>query len=866
MALEIWTQKTGYDLGIVSERTIINSQLPISYSSIADPSKVSFSVISGKLPPGVRLVGDRFQGTPFEVARNTGFKFVLRASYNNQIADRTFTVTVEGPDEPFWTTQEGLLPVGPNNLLYILDSTYVDFQLEGIDYDTAAGQGLTYTIFDGDGELPPGLMLTNYGRIVGFIQPLLAIPVIEGNGNFDTSTFDNIGYDLGFRPSNGFDSWIYDITTYDLSAKNLYPKKLNRNYEFIVTITDGDTVTRRQFRIYVVGEDHFRADSVVNKVGQGTYTADSSYVKAPIWITPANLGLRRANNYQTFKLDIYEDPDNGPIAYRLDDINPLVYGFASRVTLADNILDGTTVTIAKTTAIPEVGQLLCYDKNLASVLISKTYTINGVTSLGNNTYRLSVYPFLESDIADSTEVRIGIKSKLPPGMQFDQGTAEVFGVVPYMPAITKEYKFTITATRLSMLGETARSSRTFSVKLLGEIESVITWNTDPDLGTIDADMVSTLFVNASTTLDSSILLYRIIEGVLPNGLELNMSGDIIGKPRQYKNEIGQGLTTFDSENLTFDGNSTTIDRVYTFTVETRDALGYSASTRTFTVKVNTPNDRLYSNLIVRPFLKPVQRNSFKAFIRDSTIFDVKYIYRLNDPNFGVQQDLKMLVYAGIETKSATEIVSAIGKNHQPKRFKLGDIKIAQAIIPGTHTVVYDVIYLEVIDPLEKGNISLNEFIYTKSSSHKITVDQSNQYYAGPFDQDTPTFRRASPFLGKIDRTDLFAGDPGTRIKFPSSIALWRYRIKQLGLTERHYLPLWMRSVQVGKVQELGFVKAIPLCFCLPNTANEIFLNIKHSSFDFKSLDYVIDRYIIDRVDGYNYDKYIAFKNDRTTIT
>ena len=865
MALDIWTQKSGYSFGVIAERSIIDSQLPINYTNIPTPSAVTFKVISGKLPPGIRLVGDRFVGTPFEVARVTDFKFVIRASYNGQIADRTFNVSVEGPDEPFWTTQEGLLPVGPNDHLYILDSTYVDFQLEGIDYDTAAGQGLTYTIFDGDGELPPGLMMTPQGRIVGFIQPLLAIPVLADNGNYDTSVFDKVSYDFGFRPSNGFDSWIFDITTYDLAVKNLYPKKLNRNYEFIATITDGDSVARRKFRIYVVGEDHFRADSVVNKVGQGTFTTDSSYVKTPIWTTPSNLGFRRANNYQTFRLDIYEDPDNGPVTYRLETVNPITYGTASKVALTDNILDSSAITITKTSGIPEVGQKLFYDKNVTALLISGTYNITNVVSLGNNTYRLSVYPFLESDISDSTLVRIGTPSVLPPGMQFDLGTSEVFGVVPYMPAVTKEYKFTITATRLSLLGETAFSSRTFSVKLLGEIESVVTWNTASDLGTIDADMISTLFVSASTTLTDSILMYRLVSGYLPNGLSINMSGEIVGKVRQYFTDLGPGLTTFDGEDLTFDGGGMTIDREYTFTVETKDALGYSASTRTFKLKVNTPNDRLYSNLVVKPFLKPDQRNSFKAFIRNSSIFDVRYVYRLNDPNFGVQQELKMLVYAGIETKSAAEVVSAIGRNHGPKRFRIGDVKVAQAILPGTHTVVYDVIYLDILDPLEKGAIHLDPIIYTKPNNDKIRVDQTNQFFEGPFDQETPTFKRPSPFLARIDRNDVFAGDPGSRIKFPSSISLWRYRIKQLGLTERHYLPLWMRSIQQGSVQELGYVKAVPLCFCKPGTANEIYLNIKHSGFDFKSLDYVIDRYIIDRVDGYSYDKYIAFKNDRTTI-
>lgn len=76
----------------------------------------------------------------------------------------------------------------------------------------------------------------------------------------------------------------------------------------------------------------------------------------------------------------------------------------------------------------------------------------------------------------------------------------------------------------------------------------------------------------------------------------------------------------------------------------------------------------------------------------------------------------------------------------------------------------------------------------------------------------------------------------------------------------------MRTIQDGDVQELDYIKAIPLCYCKPGQADDVLLNIKNRAFDFKQIDYVIDRYIIDSVTGYSADKYIAFKNDRTTIS
>jgi hypothetical protein len=234
----------------------------------------------------------------------------------------------------------------------------------------------------------------------------------------------------------------------------------------------------------------------------------------------------------------------------------------------------------------------------------------------------------------------------------------------------------------------------------------------------------------------------------------------------------------------------------------------------------------------------------------------------------------MLVYAGVETKEAAEYINKVmSKNHKPKRFKFGQLKKAIAKVPGTTDEVYEVVYVQMLDPLEKGKKHLPDLIKLRPSSLNITIDQNNQFYNGPFTLDSQTWRRPSPFNLTLDASNVFAGDSGTQIKFPSSISLWRHRIRNMpdASRERHYLPLWMRSIQEGSVTELDYVAAIPLCFCKPGSADYIMLNInnylKTTGFDFNQLDYTVDRYIIDSVDGaYNTDKYLVFKNDRTSIT
>ena len=1174
MALSVWTQTSGFSLGTINERQTVNIPLPIisSYG-------LTFQLISGKLPQGLRISGSKIIGTPFEVPRTTEFKFVIRASNSTDLSDRTFSLTVVGADEPQWLSAEGILPIGTNNAYYILDSSFIDFQLSAKDTDTATGQQLQFFIASGDGELPPGLILTTSGRITGFIQPLLAIPLKSGNGNYDKSLFDDIAYDFGYRSSNGYDTYVYDLTVYDFSVPTARPRKLNRNYEFIATITDGDTVTKRKFRIFVVGDDFFRADNVITTAGTGAYTADITYVRAPIFTTPNYLGLRRANNYQSFKIDTYEGfSDLGPIVYAFSNINALISGVCIRELSSDNRLGLTNIRVERASSIPKVGYKITFNGELEGGT-EQIYTITGVDILGGDSYRLSVNVPLELTIPNGAAIYIGTDSIMPQGMEFDETSSEVFGTVPYQPAITKTYTFTIKAIRFGQGSEVSISRRVFTVDILGEVESVMTWVSPSDLGTIDTGYVSTLSIVATSTISTSAVLYTIEDGRLPAGLTLNLDGEIVGKvnqlsskyhynsywkpskryivndivkqnnikgiksvtrrkntasvvtsvdhdfvtgdlveivsddlnfnyynavsvtiapiqlqsfstitgtgpyrvtfnipaqtlaplapvftlikglatgtlPQVYNNvpaasssgagtgarfkvekglnggsptytgvttitlldtgtgylpgeritisgaslggvngvhdltfttssglefwyringnsntnyngrffstastlntvtlnfntnpgtwgtgtisvttgpgtyeaqtliiplnyfsypnkgsslsmkvaggttynaptyykattehvsgltfntanwsiyrfpESDKSLTTYDDNTLTFDGGSTTTDRSYTFTVRARDQLGYSAITQTFTLFVNTPNNSYYSNLTARPFLKLDQRSMFKDFITDPTIFDPTLIYRPNDPYFGIQRDLKMLVFGGIETKAAVEYVSAMGRNHKPKRFNLGQLKKAVAKVPGTNDVVYEVIYVEALDPLEKGKKRLPTTVKYSKNNLNITTDTNNEFYNGPFNVDNPFWKRPIPLSVTLDRTDIFAGDPETAWRFPSSISLWRYRIKNMPdtVSERNYMPLWMRSIQPGDTQEINYVAAIPLCYCRSGGADDILLNIKNSNFDFKLLDYTIDRYVIDSVTGEYTDKYLVFRNDRTTIT
>jgi hypothetical protein len=172
-------------------------------------------------------------------------------------------------------------------------------------------------------------------------------------------------------------------------------------------------------------------------------------------------------------------------------------------------------------------------------------------------------------------------------------------------------------------------------------------------------------------------------------------------------------------------------------------------------------------------------------------------------------------------------------------------------------------------------------------SNTITADASNNLWPKSYTTNNEPFFPDPKDIITVDQTSILGSDPNGRIRYPNSYLNWRERLKNWQdndpldpdtildkfITERNYLPLWMRSFQDDTRQQLGFVLALPLCYCLPGYGTEIALNIKNyqstTGFDFKNLDFTVDRFIIDSVipnGEQNYgDKYLVFKNNEVTL-
>mgnify|MGYP003348506962 CR=1 FL=1 len=183
----------------------------------------------------------------------------------------------------------------------------------------------------------------------------------------------------------------------------------------------------------------------------------------------------------------------------------------------------------------------------------------------------------------------------------------------------------------------------------------------------------------------------------------------------------------------------------------------------------------------------------------------------------------MLIYAGIETVSAAQYISAVGLNHKKKRFTFNGIEKAIAYDPGTNQEIYEVIYIKMLDPLEPNKNYLPNKIKLSSDPDQITTDESVSMWSISLSDlsFSAPYGGAPEFMITADSTGYESSDPNISSYYPSSITNWRERISQVGASERNFLPLWMRSIQPGTKQQLDFQLAVPICYCKPGTADKI---------------------------------------------
>ena len=290
MAQPVWIEPAPGNLGTIPEG--IFYQIPlVAVDPGPSPSTVKFTVVAGMLPPGMSVTPNgmlagvpqssgEIRGIPFEVNRDITSKFVIRAYTErtvngvvvvDRLADRTFTMTVNGQDSPKFTTPAG-------TIAELIDGS----QLLGLQIGyTDADSTDTVVVKLDSGSLPPGLTLSPTGLISGLVLPT---PVPGATPGWSVS-------------GQGWGAYPFDFPT--ISASVLYT--------FTLEVTDGKDSDLRTFSIQVYSRSLFTADTTAITADTTDITADVSPIQNPIITTPqGSIGTVLSDNYFAFQFQAYD--------------------------------------------------------------------------------------------------------------------------------------------------------------------------------------------------------------------------------------------------------------------------------------------------------------------------------------------------------------------------------------------------------------------------------------------------------------------------------------------------------------------------------------------------------------------------------
>ena len=425
---------------------------------------------------------------------------------------------------------------------------------------------------------------------------------------------------------------------------------------------------------------------------------------------------------------------------------------------------------------------------------------------------------------------------LPPGITLDPVTGWIHGYLPDVALTEVDYTFTIKAfrsvardtvfdagqtsldnhtTQFDSVGIVASVPYEFNMTVYGEADTEVTWITDAFLGYIDNGDPSTFSVYA--VHPSITLQYRLKPGAfsrLPQGLTFLSSGNIVGRTSFKTFSLDGGTTTFDSERSTrLEIDPTTFDRTFVITVEAFSSDGTVSTTKQFTMVVDRVYDTPYNILYAKAMPPREDRELINTLVLNSNIFVPELIYRPDDANFGISQNVIYPHAYGLSPATLDDYFASMELNHYNKTVILGEIKTARAL-DNDGNVLYEVVYSQIIDDQEN--------LEGESVSKVVDFKKSE----------------LNPGTGDIDLT------PGLEV-YPNSFENMREQVvAEIGQVSK-VLPRWMLSKQEdGRI--LGFTPAWVIAYVNPGSSALVKYRIEQQfGIQLNKVDFEIDRFTLD---------------------
>jgi hypothetical protein len=240
--------------------------------------------------------------------------------------------------------------------------------------------------------------------------------------------------------------------------------------------------------------------------------------------------------------------------------------------------------------------------------------------------------------------------------------------------------------------------------------------------------------------------------------------------------------------------------------------------KTFTVRVVRAYNKPYQNLYIVAMPPDNDRALLESLLTDTDIFVPEYIYRPDDPYFGVSQRVQYEHAVGLAPEQLLTYVQSLDLNHYWKNLVLGPIQTARAV-DSQGQIIYEVVYCPVIDNLVNDQ--------GRSVSKIVTL---------PYAIRDP--RDGSTVINSV---------------YPNSLINMRDQVVDVVGQISQKLPLWMTSRQENG-QVLGFTPAWIVCYTNPGRSRQIAYYIDTQFGQrFNTIDFKVDRYVLDSSMSRNWD-------------
>jgi len=458
---------------------------------------------------------------------------------------------------------------------------------------------------------------------------------------------------------------------------------------------------------------------------------------------------------------------------------------------------------------------------------------------------------------------------LPPTLVMNEESGWLTGQLPTQSQNEITYEFTVKVEKRDYPGYT--TTFIYNLTILGDINNRVNWLTPTNLGSIRNGEVADITLTAISSKGKT-LYYKLASDKgqeLPQGLRLTSNGNISGRATFQVMCFDGGITQFDKR-------TTTYDETNTFTVTASDIGDNVSANRTFTLRVLGVNPKPYENLYVKAFLSQEQRRSLYDILENQSIFDYDILYKVEDPYYGLPKEIKMLLIPGLNPKKLADYASAVERNHYTKNLRFNKIKtavvtddsfdvelIASGEVIGTYSDTigfvptdFDAGYVPSTT-LPNGTRLTEEHVRYEVVYVEVTDMNSTVDGTGP----------ANSIDISDDIENYFDADSSYTTLYPNAFNNMISRIgNQLGYANKGALPKWMTSRQPDDTV-LGFTKGVVLAYTKPGYSHQVAYRLERSKFNFNSLDFSVDRYVLDNrlTQHYDYDTETYNTSTETTF-